>query len=746
VDAFAKFRKLAASWRHATCEIDLLTTATKDDGTTVERTHTRRAVCKRLTRRGNVTIAQFADVDRAALDREFPFDRFTVADFPELYVDHVNRRIPQGVGTVVKVPLTWITKTGGTWKYAGPRLFGANTLLAVYRGARAGEGALVDPSEYTSGTAIGASSGVNVSTVNFTREQIDFNGRPYVLEADYSISFDNFGLVGSIRNPTHEIARILTAYGIAWDFASFSAANTADFLAGIDIDALYGGAEDGRTGTAIVQDLLRCARAWLAPTASGTWAMVQDVSKASSAEFDTRGDEVDVDEYGDADNIPQRVSVSYRPAGPGKPLSGRLERTTAGATGELKLEFPYVREHVVADRLLSYWSKRVVQPVARATLHAVHLSPAARIDITAYNAFTGAKSFLVMGLTRPADANAVRLREYSEDVYVYTAGTLPADATNTYAPDYSYTRPAAPTGLAVVSQGTSVDSDGKLTAYALIRAVPPAVNWSRLMVQVTDGTTNEIYQAQLRDNAGNYEAMISGLRPGRTHNLIVWAVNANNLEGLAAALGPFTSANSANAPAAATLAAQQLGPRQITVTWSAAAPGAGSTPIENYIVHRRIGAGSFAELTRTAALKVIDDSVTLGTAYQYKVQAVDRNGNVGTDSNVGSVTPTALINDGLIVPQGVGGASIANSSINQGRSFTGTGSQSGTIGGAGGSVGWAGSVFSFAPAHGTDPGGFPSYFTAEVGTPGTDQGLARLYCQAAAGSYAYGFIWRNFNA
>jgi hypothetical protein len=194
------------------------------------------------------------------------------------------------------------------------------------------------------------------------------------------------------------------------------------------------------------------------------------------------------------------------------------------------------------------------------------------IDIADQVTLSGTKTFIATQITRPADRNTLKLREYDPAVYTYTAGTLPADATNVYSPDYSYTLPAAPTGLAVVSQGTAVDPDGKIVAYALIRATPPAVNWSRIMVQARDTSTNEVYQAQLILNAGNYEAVVSGLRPGRGHDVRAWAVNANNIDGATTAAVGFTSANSANAPAAATLSAQQNSPRQVFLTWTAAAP------------------------------------------------------------------------------------------------------------------------------------------------------------------------------
>jgi hypothetical protein len=67
----------------------------------------------------------------------------------------------------------------------GPKSTGANALQAVYRGAQAGQGAVVSAAEYAVGTKVGASTGVTVDVVNFTREQLDDKGRPYVLEADY---------------------------------------------------------------------------------------------------------------------------------------------------------------------------------------------------------------------------------------------------------------------------------------------------------------------------------------------------------------------------------------------------------------------------------------------------------------------------------------------------------------------------------------------------------------------------------
>jgi hypothetical protein len=219
-----------------------------------------------------------------------------------------------------------------------------------------------------------------------------------------------------------------------------------------------------------------------------------------------------------------------------------------------------------------------------------------------------------------------------------------------------------------VSQGTSADTDGKLTAYALVRAVPPAANWARLMVQLKDTTTGEIYQAQLTLNAGNYEATVSGLRPNRVHSILCWAVNPNNVDGATATLANFTSANAAIALSAPTVAVTQTQSFQVDVDQGAVTDVAGQPKFRRYVLFEKVGAGSFAEVMRTDQ-RIVSRFVNHGTAYQYKVHAEDINGNETGDSNTVSITPAKKIDGGYII----------DSSINQGRSYTTTSSGSGSL-------------------------------------------------------------------
>jgi hypothetical protein len=500
-----------------------------------------------------------------------------------------------------------------------------------------------------------------VHTINFTREQVDFNGRPYVIEADW--------LLAGSRTPSDEIARILALYGLTVDAATFAAAAAADNAAGFLVDALYG--DPGRTGNATIEDLLRVARGWLAQTAAGAWSIVQDVAKASSAQFDTsaKNDLCEVTEYGDGD-IPKTVQVQGRPRVSGKDGDYSitlLRNTTTGASGQLQLKFLYVRDSTVLDKLASYWQKRLnTLRVGKAMIYAAQVANGSVITITDAVNWVGTKDLIATGISRPADANAIILREYDAAVYVYTAAALPADATNVYSPDYSYTPPLAPTNVAVINQGTSADSDGKVTAFALIRATPPLVNWARLMVQLTDTTTNEIYQAQLLLNPlnGTYEATVSGLRPNRVHTGLVWAVNANNVDGVTTAIGAFTSANATIALAAPTVAAQQLQSFEVNVDLGAVADVAGQPKFRRYVLFEKVGAGAFAEVQRTPD-RTIKRAVSHGHAYQWKAHSEDVNGNESADSATASLTPVAVITDAWMTPTGISGTSIANSSINQ---------------------------------------------------------------------------------
>jgi hypothetical protein len=502
--------------------------------------------------------------------------------------------------------------------------------------------------------------------------------------------------------------------------------------AGFFVDALY----EGRTGKAILEDLLRVARGYLVQGAAGAWSIVQDVAKASAAQFDTAADQIEVGSYGDGE-IQKTVSLAYRPRmSNGEDFAGILQRTTNGPTGEFAMHNPYVRDHLVADRLLSYWWKRLNSlRESNASLYAAQLGNGDRITINDSVVWSGAKDFIATGITRPGDSNQVKLREYNADIYVYAPGTLPADASNVYAPDYSYTPPAAPTGVQIVSQGTSSDTDGKTTAFALVRAVPPAVNWAKLIAQLTDTTTNEIYQAQLTLNGGNYEATISGLRPNRVHSILVWAVNANNLDGATATASNFTTANATTALAAPSVTVGQVQSFEVRVELGAVADVAGQPKLRRYVLFESVGGGGYTEVKRSEE-RAFTRTVVHGTLYAYKARSEDVNGNESADSSSTSITPQKVVD----------GSYIVNASINQGRTYTGTGSGSVVLGVAPSGSDVSFDFYTFLPAFNKgNAAASPVYLLVGGKTGNDDSGYLRVQNGDAGGGCTVQLDWRKFN-
>lgn len=718
-------------WRNELVDLELVTRRYRADGSHVETVNERRGVVKGVARQGLAVTLDIADMDRSALEALIPSKTFTIADWPKLFVDHVGRPIPQGVGTVRKMPLVYLDNTLGAYKYGGPEVIGApGEVLTVYR-----DGRIVSAAEYSVGTA--TSGGNTILVLTFAAEQRDQGGGLYAIEADIR-------LPGSRLVPD-EIRRLLQLLGGTVDAPTFDIEALWANLQGIRIDAGY---VTPREGIAILQDHLMVARAQLKRTPAGTWGIFVDRPRDVALALNDQSDECRIDEIVKSEVV-KTMRLEYRPSSCQRldSLTGKLSRTCTGVTGEKVIKAPYIGEHEVADRFLSYMQKREnAREEARGSIHGVQLAAGDLVSIASQVNWNGSKIYSSPSVTRAADRNEIAFRLYDETVYVYTPGTLPADATNGYVPDYSQTLPLAPTGLVVVSQGTSADTDGKVTAFALIRAVPPAVNWQTIMVVVKDTTTLEQYIQPLLLNAGNYELTMPGLRPNRPHTVEAWAVNSNNLPGFFTAPVPFTSANNTSAPAApGSITVTQANTFEVAVNWAKVNDVASQPKIRRYVVFEKLGAGAFTEVLRTADTQYIRGGFGVGQVFQYKVRAEDINGNESADSSTASITAAKQVDDTQIIGGGVSGVSIANAAINQGRSFTGTGGTSVSVG-AGSSQTVAMDVYSFFPN--LDHGGAADQLfmtSASTKSGAVDQGRFALRNQSA-GSISASIDWRKFNA
>jgi hypothetical protein len=99
-----------------------------------------------------------------------------------------------------------------------------------------------------------------------------------------------------------------------------------------------------------------------------------------------------------ATRIKPSQSITGRSAAARRITPQRLSRTTSGAAGERRIRCPYIRDHTVADRLASYWQKRLNSlRLASGTIYATQRANGERISVTDYVNWTGTKDFILTG-------------------------------------------------------------------------------------------------------------------------------------------------------------------------------------------------------------------------------------------------------------------------------------------------------------------------------------------------------------
>lgn len=609
-------------------------------GDPVETVHTRTYTVKGYTYRSGTVTLRLVNIEDVRLSAVYPTNVFTATDWPEIFPEHIGRAVPVAVGTAVKIPCTLIVTASGVgpWKFAVTQVVGAaDTVLTVYRNGR-----VVDSGEYTVSTQAAGGAGYTVRTLSFAAEQVDFNGNLHVIECDVTANASS--------NAVIELERVLTAAGITIDASTFAAAETVASSNVMRVDLAYA---EQREYSAIIFDLLHVCRASLKRDSVGAYAIVQDTTQAVSYSYDeVAGDLIQVSEYQSAD-APANFTLAYRPniADPNK-LQYLISRSAGGVSGTEHLDAPYVRDHEAADRMSCYMARRrQYGATARAQVFVDNVELGQVLAITSNSFWSGAKSWKIEGIRRNVLAHDVELRQYNTNVYTYVSQTYPADATTGYSPDYSATPPTTPTSVTVVSQGVGLNDDGVALSYALVKSTPPAVNWKEVWFQATNTVTNEIYQGIGASNGdGTYGTKLAGLRPNVAHTLVSWAVNAFNVKGVVSSAVNFTSTAWTSAPSAATsLTSIQGTGKQVQVKWTAAS----GTNIAGYQVHRKTGAGAYAQKAVVTGTTYSDNDVTYGSQYTYKLVTVDRAGNVSADSGTTAITPAVNVGTTDVVDDAV---------------------------------------------------------------------------------------------
>lgn len=640
--------------KNQSVDLDLITRKYRLDGSVVDFINERRGTVKAVTRTPSGLKLTLVDVDVAALKTLLPIETYTVANFAKLYTDHVNRPVIDGIGTMDKVPCTYIDNTAGAYKYAVCRQRVGQalpTVLTVYRGKSAGKGQIVPATEYVVGSQTVA--GVTYVTLTFTREQSDGN-QLYEIEADV--------LGPGSRNVVDEIAYILGLIGISIDTADFADASAYHATLGTMVDACYRQQIEAK---AILEPLTQIARGYLSQAVGGLYSIFVDRPRTTQTLLWDDSDQVEVTELTEPE-LPKTFTLQYRPRpGTRSDYLGDLTRTTAGASGEKRTALEYIRDHGVADRHIDYMAKRAARPRARVNVAGRLFQPGELLAINSPLVFDGWKLVAAVDINRRADMAEIVAEVYADSDYTYTAGTLPADATNAYSPDYTFTPPTAPTSPTATGAAVTVDATGKAFANVLIRAVPPANNnWSRLWVVAKNNVTNALTApAELTLNAGNYEVRVGNLEPSVSYSFLVYATNVADLAGATATVTQTMPTYSSAPP---------------TPTGQNWLQQAGDTLVfycdnPTYAHHDRVewelkvGAGAFVVVPQTGN-QLIVTNVAYGATYQAKPRNRDKSGNYSAyPASTLSATPVKQIADAHITTGGVGTGSLADLAVTSGK-------------------------------------------------------------------------------
>lgn len=663
---------LTASADNLRVTVGVITTVSWSDGTTETIAESQQLTCIARSRGAGFVAMELTDIEDARLNALYPPETYNTTDFPDLSENDAGRAMPAVVGVATKVPLAQIINVDPWDHVVARRVIASGPVLFLnwYRGPSASQARLA--SGETDTTIFHA--GHTYRVLRPGAEQRDFNGAQYNLYADVQ---------ATARTPSEVIRALLTDAGCTPDATSFNAANTYLDGLGILVDCDFG-AWGQRTTRAIIEDLLWVSRAALYRMPNGNYGILCDQPGSVVATFDeTMGDDIEILDLRE-EARPAKVGIKYRPS-PRDPsaLQFEISRMVTGGTQAIERprELRYVRRHDVADKTICYYALRASHAArlrARIYRTALSLGDVIQVASTAYA--LALSSWRIRKTQRIAGGLEIEAEPYSASIFTYTPGTLPGDAGVDYTPDYSNTPPAAPTSLRITAGSVALSGDGATTARVTVDAIPPTVNWDRIMFSAVHNVTGEI-PGILRGasvGGGRHGVVLTGLRPGETYKLLCWAENAFNVQGVvedtfnATAIGggasvtTFVAPGYAAAPADVPSIARNQGMgRMVEVSWGAVS----TANLRDYVLQRRIGAGGYSEVWTGAARSYIDRDVTYGQSYTYRVKARDLWGNLSANWS----TSSAISLGSGTVYGGTSGNDIGSSTVATGNRTSMTG-------------------------------------------------------------------------
>lgn len=643
--------------------VEVVTRVEFDVGAPFEHVRMRTLTCTGREFAPGVVRLQLADIEDQRLNTLYPPRTLRTEDWAVLEEADAGRAVARVFGTALKIQAARVTSFA-PWRYVLLDTTQASSpeVLTVYRGRSLAEQRVVDPAEYTIGTTLTPWPHLYIE---FDREQRGFDGAPLIVTADVR----DYGAEAPLATAMDAVA---AAAGITLDSAGLAALDVWCSNQGRVVSCDFGRGGQQRTCRAIIEDLLAVASATLQRTPSGEYTFVTEAgAKGITAYDEDAGDAIEVLGVREPAR-PASVTISYRP-GPNDADRLQLTQTRVVDGGSLGAEraraIRYIRSGAVADRVAWYravlatHSRRLRVRIYRA---AHSLGDVLEISSRAWGVY--GSQWRVREAQSIVGGVELECSPYVPELFTYSPALLSPDAVADYTPDYSATPPGPPLWSRVIGTETVVAVDGTLTALVRMRAGPPAGNWESLSVALVHDVTGEIALQQLTtDIDGGQSAVVTGLRPGEPYKMLVWARNSFGLQGEvldtfdAVAIGGtdadtvLTTAGLASTPpAVASIAAAQIPPRAIDVRWSEVA----AANLREYVLERRAGLGSWAEIWRGRTLSYVDRDVAYFTSYQYRIRARDTWGNFSDYTESASVS----IATGTVVG-GSAGNDIATSTV-----------------------------------------------------------------------------------
>ena len=351
---------------------------------------------------------------------------------------------------------------------------GSVSVPTVYRDGPNGALHIVNPSEYT----VSTTQYPGFTTIRFALRQISFQGGFHLLFADV------IGLQPE-RNFARAIRSLLSdsTYGLGQpvDSAAFAQAESdLDVIGDLFCD---GALSSRRQAQDVLNDLMVVRGIRLDINAAGEWSPIVDTEVLTSSLHLQDGED-----DGPRNILAVRGGLS-RPVVtnavstlrlrfreddevPSQLSRTRLEitRTVHTFGQERPIDHPFIRDTTTADKVADYLAKRLKYAEeglsVDVTYDAQALKPHDLVTITYAALGLSARQMEVESCEKRLDSFTLVLTGWSSDIYTYTPGPLPVDASGPVLVDFAREAPATPTGLTASPGSATTQADGMTIAFA----------------------------------------------------------------------------------------------------------------------------------------------------------------------------------------------------------------------------------------------------------------------------------------